>query len=80
MPLCTTLKQELDKTESMQVILKVEKPTPWCVGMVVVPKTIRICIDLKPLNENMQHEVHPLSTVDDTLAHLSRAKMISTLE
>ena len=46
--------KELDKMESMQVISKVEEPTPWCAGMVVVPKktgTIRTCVDLKPLNE-----------------------------
>ena len=69
MPLRTRVKQELDKMESMRVISKIEEPTPWCAGMVVVPKktgTIRICVDLKPLNENIQREVHPLPTVDDT--------------
>ena len=51
--------------------------------MVVVPKktgTIRICVDLKPLNENVQREVHPLPTVDDTLAQLTGAKMFSSLD
>ena len=83
MPLRTRVKQELDKMESMQVISKVEQPTPWCAGMVVVPKetgTIRICVDLKPLNGNVQREVHPLPTVDDTLAQLTGAKMFSTLD
>jgi len=40
------------------VISKVDKPTPWCAGMVVVPKkegAIHICVDLKPLNENVLH-------------------------
>lgn len=34
------------------VISKVDKPTEWCAGMVVVSKKggdIRICVDLKPL-------------------------------
>ena len=51
--------------------------------MVVVPKktgTICICVDLKPLNENVQYEVHPLPTVDDTLAQLTGAKMFSSLD
>ena len=77
------MKQELEKMESMQVISKVEQPTPWCIGMVVVPKktgTICICVDLKPLNENIQRAVHPLPTVDDTLAQLTGAKMFSTLD
>ena len=83
MPLHTRVKQELDKMEAMQVISKVEEPTPWCTGMVVVPKktgAIRICVDLKPLNENVQREVHPLPTVDDTLDQLTGAKMFSTLD
>ena len=83
MPLRTRVKQELDKMESMRVISKIEEPTPWCAGMVVVPKktgTIRICVDLKPLNENVQREVHPLPTVDDTLAQLTGAKIFSSLD
>lgn len=39
--------------ESVGVISPVDTPTPWCAGMVVVPKTsgnIHICVDLKPLN------------------------------
>ena len=51
--------------------------------MVVVPKKNRaicICVDLKPLNENIQQAVHPLPAVDDTLARLTGAKMFSTLD
>ena len=49
----------------------------------VVPKktgTIRICVDLKPLNESVQREVHPLPAVDDTLAQMAGAKVFSTLD
>jgi len=41
--------------ESLGIISKVDVPTPCCAGMVVVPKkdkTIRICVNLKPLNTN----------------------------
>ena len=38
MLLLTRVKQELNKMEAMQVISKLEEPTPWCAGMVVVPK------------------------------------------
>ena len=47
----------------MGVISKVEIPTPWSVGMVVVPKKdgkVQICVDLKPLSANAKHETHPL--------------------
>ena len=83
MPLRSKVKQELDRMESMNVISKVEEPTPWCAGMVVVPKktgTIRICVDLKPLNESVQREVHPLPAVDDTLAQMAGAKVFSILD
>ena len=82
-PLRTKVKDELDRMESLNVISKVEEPSPWCAGMVVVPKktgAIRICVDLKPLNENVQHKVHPLPSVDDTLAQLAGAKIFSTLD
>ena len=57
-PLCTKVKQNLDRMESMQVIAKVEEPTSWCTGMVVVTikaGTIHICVDLKPLNKSIQN-------------------------
>lgn len=69
--------------ELMGVISKVNKPTPWCAGMVVVPKKsgkVRICIDLKPLNESVLREVHPLPKVDETLAQLTGAKVFSKLD
>ena len=83
LPLRKKVKQELDKMESMGVIEKNNDPTPWCVGMVVVPKRdgkIRICVDLKPLNESVLREIYPLPRIDDTLAQLSGAKLFSKLE
>ena len=32
------MQQEIERTENMGVISKVEEPTPWCAGIVVVPK------------------------------------------
>ena len=51
--------------------------------MVAVPKksgAIRICVDLKHLNEDVLWEVHPLPKVDDTLAQLTGATVFSTLD
>ena len=77
--------------EAQGVISKVDKPTPWCAGMptpwcagmVVVPKrngSIRICVDLKPLNGNVMREVHPLPSVDDSLAQLAGANLFTKLD
>ena len=38
LPLRPQVEQELTRMESMGVITKVDEPTPWCAGMVVVPK------------------------------------------
>lgn len=49
----------------------------------VVPKKndkVRICVDLKPLNESVLREVHPLPKVDETLAQLTGAKLFSKLD
>ena len=69
--------------ESMGVISKVDTPTPWCAGMVVVPKKlgeVRICVDLKPLNESVLREVHPIPSVDETLGKLAGATVFTKLD
>ena len=51
--------------------------------MVVVPKRsgdIRICVDLKSLNESVLQEPHPMPKVDDTLAVLSGATIFSKVD
>ena len=83
LPLRPKVAEELEKMEKAGIISKVTEPTPWCDGMVVVPKksgNIRICVDLKPLNLSVLREVHPLPKVDETLAQLSGAKVFSKLD
>ena len=49
LPLHPNVTKELDRMEKSGVISKVTDPTPWCAGMVVVPKksgNVRICVDL----------------------------------
>ena len=41
-PLRTKVKEELDRMEELGVITKVTEPTPWCAGMVVVPKSLAV--------------------------------------
>ena len=82
-PLCGKVHEELQRMEKLGVISKVNEPTPWCAGMVVVPKksgAVRICVDLKPLNDSVLREVHPIPRVDETLAHLAGATVFSKLD
>ena len=39
-----------------------------------------ICIGLKPLNQSVLHEVHPIPKVDTALAQLARATMFSKID
>jgi len=53
-PLRTKVQTELERMQSLGVISPVHKPTPWCAALVVAPKdggAVRICVDLKPINE-----------------------------
>ena len=62
LPLRLKVVEELDRMEKAGVT----NPIPWCTGMAVVRKMsgiVRICVDLKPLNQSMLREVHPLPTV-----------------
>ena len=83
LPMRPKVKAELERMESLGVISKVDEPTPWCAGMVAVPKpdgSVRICVDLRPLNASVLREVHPLPTVDNILAQLSGARVFSKLD
>ena len=82
-PLREKVKHELDRMESLKVISKVTEPTSWCAGMVVVPKRsgdVRICVDLRSLNESVLRQTHPIPKVDVTLAQLSGATVFSKLD
>ena len=66
--------------ESLGVISRVDSPTDWCAGMVVVPKPngkIRICVDLTKLNESVKRERHILPAVEETLARLKDSTVFS---
>ena len=75
--LMSKVKTELDRMEETGVISKINEPTEWCAGMVVVPKpngNVRICVDLTKLNESVKRENFPLPAIDQTLGQLSDAK------
>ena len=73
------LQAKLEQMEKLEVISWVTEPTPWCAAMVVVPKpsgAVRICVDMKPLNESVLGEVHPMPKIDIPL-HNSQVQQCS---
>ena len=82
-PLLEKVRVELQSMESSGIISRVEEPTEWCSGMVVVPKSdgrIRICVDLSKLNESVEREYYLMPAVDETLAKMCNAKIFSKLD
>ena len=83
LPLLPKVKQELSRMENMGVITKVDNPTDWCAGMVVVPKpngNIRICIDLTKLNASVCRERHVLPSVEQILVQIGESTVFSKLD
>ena len=82
-PLREKVHEELNHMETLGVISKVDVPTDWYAGMVMVPNkngSVCICFDLKSLNKSMLQETHPLPHVDETLAQLPGAAVFSRLD
>ena len=81
--LLSKVKEELSCMEQMQIISRVDEPTKWRAGMVVVSKAngkVRICVDLTKLNANILREFHPLPSVDRTHAQLAGAAVFTKLD
>ncbi|XP_030846949.1 uncharacterized protein K02A2.6-like [Strongylocentrotus purpuratus] len=82
-PLLPKVKKEIDSMLEQEVISPVTEPTKWCSGMVPVPKpsgAIRICVDLTQLNKAVEREVHPMASVDESLAKLGKGTIFTKLD
>ena len=78
LPLLPKVKTELQRMEDLGVISRMDEPTEWCAGLVVVPKPngkVRICVDLTHLNQSVCREHHILPSVEQTLAQIGGAKL-----
>ena len=65
------------------VISAVTLPTAWCSGLVPVPKpngNVRLCVDLTQLNKAVQREIHPMPSVDESLAKLGKSWYFTKLD
>lgn len=65
------------------IIEPVEKPTPWVSPVVIVPKPnndIRVCVDMREVNEAVMRERHPIPTIDELLQDMAGSKMFTKLD
>lgn len=74
------LKEELKRLENLQVIEKINKPTPWLSQLVMTPKkdgSLRICIDPLELNKVLQREHYTMPVLEEVLHELKDAKFFT---
>lgn len=76
---------EIKRLEELDVIEKVEGPTPWVSPIVVAPKPkkpeeIRICVDMRLPNQAIKRTRHIMPTIDDILSKLNQATVFSKLD
>ena len=82
-PLIPKVTEELLRMENMGVIRRVTEPTPWCSGLVVVPKPdgrVRLCVDLTNLNKFVKRENLILPDVEGVLGMIGKNKYFSKLD
>ena len=77
------VEKELERLEKLDIIEKVDGPTPWVSPIVVVPKDsgeVRICVDMREANRAVKREKHLMPTTDDLIADLDGATVFSKLD
>ena len=76
------IKEELDRMEKAEVVVKQKEPTDWVNSMVIVvkPNKLRICFDPRDLNEAIRREHFAVTTIEEVVADMPQAKMVSVLD
>ena len=77
------VKKEFECKTKLGVIARVNEPTEWCSGMVVMPKSndqVRICVDLTKLNKSVCREPYQLPAVKQIFSQLSGAAVFTKLD
>ena len=82
-PLLPLVEAELKRMKDEGIIEEVTEPTEWCAPIVPVPKKngqVRICVDLRKLNEAVKRERYVLPSLDDIAPSLQGSKVFSKLD
>ena len=74
---------ELKRLEELEVIETVTGPMLWVSPVVIVPKSsdqVGICVDMREANKAVKWEKYLMPTVNDLVADLNRATVLSKLD
>ena len=82
-PLMKSLKEELQRMDTNDIITRVTAPNEWCSPIVVALKCngkIRVCINYKKLNKSVMREQFIMPTIDEISARMAGSKVFSHLD
>lgn len=82
-PLEEAVNEKLDELLGRDIIEPKHGPATWVSPLVVANKTngtIRLCVDLRRVNQAVIRERHPMPVIDDVLAKIGKGKIWSVLD
>ena len=84
LPLVSKVQDELKRMEAHGIIEPVNQATEYCAPLVVVQKrdgdSVRLCVDLKRLNENLVKQRHWMPTIEEIMPKLTGMTVFSKLD
>ncbi|XP_062713871.1 uncharacterized protein K02A2.6-like [Aedes albopictus] len=82
-PLEDAVNRKLDELLAKDIIEPKKGPATWVSPLVVAKKAngeIRLCVDLRRVNQAVIRERHPMPIIEDVLAKIGRGNVWSTLD
>lgn len=77
------IREKIEELQQMHIIEMVHEPSKWLSALVPIIKNdgdVRLCVDLRRLNKEMERERHPLPTFEKIMPLLRNAKVFSLLD
>lgn len=77
------VEKKIEELMEADIIEPVEEPTEWVSPTVVVPKAnddIRICVDMRRVNQALIRERHPIPTTEELLQDMNKSKVFSKFD
>ena len=78
------VEQKIKELEDLDVIEEIEGPTPWVSPIVCTPKPksgdIRMCVDMRVVNQHIARERHLTPTLSELMAEVSGTTYFSKLD
>ena len=82
-PLQDAVDQEIEWMLKHDVIRPVKEPTEWCAPITLPIKKngkVRVCVDLRKLNQHLLRPTYPLPTIEDIMSSLAGSQFFSKLD